>query len=121
MKLTVLNWLKDSSVPFIGKVIELIFRIILLILPLGVFLLLIQLRSKASKVSNISVYTNDNSVWQHIFPGFMLVSIDQTSLHKKITSTRNSVQAWLKANECIIEVLFLSAIVILMLIIGGNR
>ena len=84
MKLTILNWFKDELIPLIGKLIEILFRILLFILPLGVFLIIIQYRGKVSKVSNLSVYTNEESVWQHIYPGFALIAISPETNKKNI-------------------------------------
>ena len=100
MKLTVLNWFKDELIPFVGRIIELLFRIILFILPLGLFLLLIQYRGKASKISNISVFTEDNSVWQHIYPGFILVAIDPEITKRKIRRINKSIQDTISACCC---------------------
>ena len=119
MKLTVLTWFKDSAVPFLGKIIEVLFRIILFILPLGVYLFLVQNRDKASKVSNLSVYTNDNSVWQHVFPGFILVAVDAHSFEKSYLEAKRKFQNWISTNRYILALIFMTTIVILMIINGG--
>ena len=118
MKLTVLTWIGQSLVSVLGRTIELLFRIILFLLPLGAYLLLIQSRSKASKVSNISIYTTDDSVWQHIFPGFILVSIDPNSFKKSYNSAKNKFQQWVNDNKYILAFIFMSAISALLLWIG---
>ena len=92
MKLTVLNWFWESFKVFLGKIIELIFRAVLFCLPLGVYMLVIQYRNKVSKVSNLSVYTTDESVWQHIFPGFILVSLNPEQFKSTIKSKKEGVQ-----------------------------
>lgn len=116
MKLTVLTWIKDSSISLIGRIIELIFRGLLLLLPLGVYLLLIQSREKASAVSSLSAFTNDDSRWQHVFPGFILITINQQSLKKSVIKSKNNIQNWIAANKYIIAMLFMAAIVWLMVI-----
>ena len=123
MKLTVINWLKDGLTGFTGRTIELLFRTILLLLPMGVFLALIQLRGKASSVSNISVYTEENSVWQHIFPGFMLVAVDPKQLKNAVNKMKKDFQSWVENNKYILAFLFMTAIVALMIInyIGGIK
>lgn len=118
MKLTVLSWIRDFSIPLIGKIIEIIFRILLFMLPLGAYLLLIQLRSKASKISNISVYTNDESIWQHIFPGFILVSVEPHSFRTSYLSFKSKIQRWINDNKYILAFLFMSAISALIIWIG---
>ena len=114
MKLIVLNWLKDELIPFLGKVIEILFRIFLLILPMGVFLYVIQVRDKASTIRNISVYTNDNSVWQHIFPGFILVAIDPKGFKTSQSNLKNKLQAWVESNKYLLALLFMFVIVVMM-------
>ena len=113
MKLQVLTWLKDSLIGLIGRTIEIIFRTILFCLPLGIYLLLIQFRSKASKVSNISVYTEDYSVWQHIFPGFILVSINPNSIKEWCLKKRLKIQIWVGDNRFL---LFLSLFFIVFIL-----
>jgi hypothetical protein len=122
MKLTVLNWLKDSSKNLIGRSIELLFRFILCILPLGLYMILLQKRSKASKVSSLMTFTNDRSVWQHIFPGFILVAIEPDVLNNFLTNLNNSFKVWVERNKYALAILFMSTIVsilILMYIKGG--
>ena len=114
MKLIVLNWLKDASVNFLGRAIEILFRIILLILPMGLFLVLIQYREKASKVSNITVYTNDESTWQHIFPGFILVAVNPKLLNNTLNNMRKNFQAWVFKNQYLLSFMFMATIVLLM-------
>ena len=116
MKLTVLGWLKEELVPLLGKGTELIFRLILFFLPLGVYMCLLQLRSKASSVTSISAYTKDNSRFQHIFPGFMLVSIDPDSLTNLINKMNSNFQLWVNNNKYTISFLFMAVIVGLMVI-----
>lgn len=118
MKLTVLNWLKDSSINFIGRTIELIFRTLLFILPLGLYLILIQLREKASAVSSLSAFTNNQSRWQHIFPGFILITVDHQSLKREIAKAKTNIQTWIASNKYIIGVLFMLIIIALMVVSG---
>lgn len=115
MKLTVSEWVKEFLITLIGRTIELLFRIILFTLPMGVFLLMLQLRDKASKVSSLSVFTTDESTWQHVFPGFILVAIDAAALKKSITRSRNNVQSWIATNKYWLSFLFMFAIVALMI------
>ena len=115
MKLTVSKWFLDSLIPFLGRIIETIFRVVLCILPLGLYLYLIQQRKKASKISNISVFTNDRSVWQHVFPGFILIAVEPTILSDFLNRKRSNFQNWVQRNKYIIAILFMIAIVSLML------
>ena len=116
MKLTVLTWLKDSSINLIGRSIEFLFRAILCLLPLGIYLVLLQKRSKASTINTISVYTKEYSKWQHVFPGFILVSIEPDSLINFLTRVNNNTQNWISKNKYYIAILFMATIVALMVL-----
>jgi inner membrane protein involved in colicin E2 resistance len=118
MKLTVLTWLKDELVVYIGKLVELLFRLLLLILPMGLFLLLIQGRSKASSIRTILDFTEDNSRWQHIFPGFILVAIDPNVAKATCTKIRVNIQSWINSNKYLLGLMFMTLIVALMIIKG---
>ena len=116
MELTVMRWLRDFLVPLIGKTVELLFRVLLCLLPLGVYMVILQKRVKASSTRTISVYTKENSKFQHVFPGFLLVSIDPDSLSSYLAKAHNNVQNWIQRNKYIIALLFMSAIVGLMIL-----
>lgn len=116
MELTVLKWLGDSSVRLLGRSIELTFRLILCFLPLGVYMLLLQKRKGASSVNTISVYTNERSKFQHIFPGFILVSIEPSTLDNFLNKLRDNVQNWVKENKYLLAFGFALILVVLMII-----
>jgi hypothetical protein len=85
-------------------------------------MILLQKRSKASKVSSLMTFTNDRSVWQHIFPGFILVAIEPDVLNNFLTNLNNSFKVWVERNKYALAILFMSTIVsilILMYIKGG--
>lgn len=119
MKFEVTTWFKDASIRFLGRLVELLFRLVLIFLPLGAFLLLIQMREKPSKVSSISVYTTDASVWQHVFPGFLLVAINPRVLEESWKATKGAIQNWVLMNRYILSLLFMMIIVILMVVKGN--
>lgn len=118
MKLKVLTWLRDEILSLLGNSVELIFRLVLLVLPMGLFLLLIQAREKASKTSNLSNYLTDNSTWQNIFPGFLLVAIDPNLTKNAYRKAKINFQSWMNENKYLLSFLFMSLIVILMIIKG---
>ena len=123
MQLTVLTWLRDNSIGFIGRVIEITFRLSLCLLPLGVYMVLLQKRSKASTIHNISVYTKDYSRWQHVFPGFILVSVEPEALTNYFTRVNSNFQGWINRNKYLLSFLFMLTVVGLMIlsyIRGGN-
>ena len=118
MKLTVLSWLRDELVVYLGKLVELFFRLLLLVLPMGLYLLLIQGRSKASSIRTILDSTEDNSRWQHIFPGFILVAIDPNATKSAYNRIKINVQSWINGNKYLLGFMFMTLIVTLMLIKG---
>lgn len=118
MKLTVLNWFKDFMKVFLGRIIELIFRVILFVLPLGVYMFIMQHRTKVSSVSNLTVYTKDESVWQHVFPGFILVAIQPNQFKEFIHAKKAKIQGWIKENKYLLAMLFMALIVGLMVYFG---
>lgn len=118
MKLTVLNWFKDSIKIFLGRVIEFIFRVVLFLLPLGVYMFIIQQRTKVSSVSNLTVYTKDESVWQHVFPGFILVAIQPNQFKEYISVKKAKIQGWIKDNKYLLAMLFMALVIGLMVYFG---
>lgn len=116
MKLTVLTWLKDSSIGIIGRGIELVFRTILCFLPLGVYMVLLQKRSKASSINVITTYTKEYSKWQHVFPGFILVAIEPEALNNYTTKVHNDFQNWIQRNKYVLALIFMVLIVGLMVL-----
>ena len=123
MKLTILNWIWERLVVVLGRSIEFLFRLILCVLPLGLYMLLLQERTKASSATSISVFTKENSRFQHVFPGFLLVSIDPDSLNRSISRVHSNIQEWVKRNKYILALLFMTIVVGLMVlsyIRGGN-
>ena len=71
---------------------------------------------KASTMSNISVFTNDDSRWQHIFPGFILVALDHNSFKKSANKIKATIQLWVQTNRYILGLIFMIFIVLFMVI-----
>ena len=118
MKLTVLEWMRDELKDWVGRSIELIFRLLLLILPMGLFLLLIQSRQKASSIRTILDFTEDNSKWQHIFPGFIIVAVNPEAAKSTYMKVKANVQFWINENKYLLSFIFMALIVALMIIKG---
>lgn len=116
MEMKVTKWFKDYLTSKSSQLLESLLMMILFILPLGVSLIVLQFRSKASSVSNLSVHTTDRSVWQFVYPGFMLVAIDPM-LFKTIIKTKNdNFQRWVERNKYTLSFLLALIIVCLMLV-----
>ena len=118
MKLTVLTWIRDEILSSLGRLIEVLFRLFLLVLPMGLFLLLIQARHKASSIRTILDFTEDNSRWQHIFPGFIIVAIDPHVTRNMYMKVKINIQSWINANKYLLSFIFMTLIVFLMLFKG---
>ena len=122
MKMTVLKWIADSSIGLLGRTIELLFRCVLCFLPLGIYMILLQKRSKASKVSSLQAFTNDRSIWQHVFPGFVLVAIEPDEMENFFININNNFKSCAERNKYLIALIFMSLIVgimVLMYVRGG--
>lgn len=118
MKLTVLTWLRDELLGNLGKLIEILFRLALLILPMGLYLLLIQGRQKASSIRTILDSTEDNSRWQYIFPGFILVAVDPNVARTTYLKFKIAVQSWINNNKYLLGFMFMTLVVTLMIVKG---
>ena len=110
------NWFKEFLKGLFWQIAERALRIILFLTPIGFYLALLQFRSKASKVSSLSAFTNDKSVWQHVFPGFMLVAVDPDYFRKMIKKQHDSFQTWVQINRYSLCFLFAFLIVLFMVL-----
>lgn len=116
MKLTILSWVGRALLKPTGIIIEILFRSLLFLTPLGVFLTLAQLRKKASKISSLSAWTLDKSTWQDIYPGYILVTVRPDDLENFIEIKKEIFQQWIGRNKYLLAFLFMSLIVLLMII-----
>lgn len=116
MKPIVLTWIKEFTLNTLKVTGEFMARVIWLMLPLGVFMLLIQMRSKASGIRSIFTYTEDNSEFQAIFPGYYLVSVNPNEMKEYIAKTKGNFQKWLQNNKYILCFSLALCVVLLMLI-----
>lgn len=116
MKPIILTWIKEFILSTLKSIGEFTARIIWLILPLGVFILLIQMRSKASGIRSISAFTNDNSEFQAIFPGYYLISVNPNEMKEHMIKTKNIFQKWVENNKYVLCFSLALCVVLLMLI-----
>lgn len=116
MNLVVYTWFKEFLKGLFWQIAERVLRVLLFLMPLGFYLTILQFRSKASKVSSLSAFTNDNSVWQHIFPGFALVAMDPSLFKNSIKKNNELLQAWVQRNKYTLSFLFALILVLYMLI-----
>ena len=116
MKPIILTWIKEFIISAFKLIGEFMARVIWLMLPLGVFMLLIQMRSKASGIRSISAFTDDNSEFQAIFPGYYLVSVNPNEMKEYMVRAEGNFQRWLQDNKCILCFSLAVCVVLLMLI-----
>ena len=62
---------------------------------MGLFMLLMSLRTKNHKATAISTFTNEKSEFQHIFPNYILVVIEPQLLKRNIAKRVNEVNSFL--------------------------
>lgn len=116
MKPIILTWIKEFTLNNLKLIGEFLARVVWLMLPLGVFMLLIQMRSKASGIRSISAFTNDSSEFQSVFPGYMLVAVNPNEMKEYMVKTKDSFQKWVQNNKYILCFLLALCVVLLMLI-----
>jgi hypothetical protein len=80
-------------------------------IPIGVFMLLLSLKSKSSKATAISTFLTDRSEFQHIFPNFLLVIVEPALLKTKVQHKVRDIQAYLNKYKAI---LIAGAVIILL-------
>ena len=67
-------------------------RLFVLLLPLGLFMLLIQLRTKAPSGAALPAYVNNaKSEWQFVYAGTILVMLEPNSLRDKFNNYVSSL------------------------------
>lgn len=90
----VLNAIRDMIAWILNKVLTLVY----LCLPVGLFLLLMQLRDKNNKATAIGAFVDENSEFQYIFPEYILVSVDPNKLkrdtRRKISNVNSFMEKW---------------------------
>ena len=70
------------------NILNKILTIVYLLLPVGLFMLVMQLRDKNNKATAINTFITDNSEFQFIFPEYILVSNKPNNLK---TNTKNKL------------------------------
>lgn len=83
---------------FIALTIGLLEKLMILLyclLPMGLFMLLMSLRTKNHKATAIGTFTNERSEFQHIFPNYILVIVEPTLLRNDINKKINAFNSFL--------------------------
>jgi hypothetical protein len=61
-------------------ILEIILKALYMLIPVGVFMALIQFREQISKANAIGTFTSDDSTFQLIHPNFILVCVNPKKL-----------------------------------------
>ena len=94
-KFPMLNVLLQLFIALTIGLLEKICILLYLMLPMGLFMLLMSLRTKNHKATAISTFTNEKSEFQHIFPNYILVVVDPQLLKRHIAKRVNEVNNFL--------------------------
>lgn len=94
-KFPMLNVLLQLVIALTIGLLEKICILLYLMLPMGLFMLLMSLRTKNHKATAIGTFTNEKSEFQHIFPNYILVVIEPQLLRRSVTKKVNEVNGFL--------------------------
>lgn len=90
-----LNVLLQLVIALTIGLLEKICILLYLMLPMGLFMLLMSLRTKNHKATAIGTFTNEKSEFQHIFPNYILVVVEPQLLRRSVTKRINEVNGFL--------------------------
>ena len=94
-KFPMLNVLLQLVIALAVGLLEKICILLYLMLPMGLFMLLMSLRTKNHKATAIGTFTNEKSEFQHIFPNYILVVVEPQLLRRSVTKKVNEVNGFL--------------------------
>ena len=94
-KFPMLNVLLQLFIALTIGLLEKICILLYLMLPMGLFMLLMSLRTKNHKTTAIGTFTNEKSEFQHIFPNYILVVVEPQLLKRHIAKRVNEVNNFL--------------------------
>ena len=84
------------------NILELILKGIYMLLPIGLYMALLQFRDKVSKVSAIHTFTRDDSTFQFIHKNFMLVCVDPSTVRIRNKNILKSVDKFFEKYKSLI-------------------
>lgn len=90
-----LNVLLQLFIALTIGLLEKICILLYLMLPMGLFMLLMSLRTKNHKATAIGTFTNEKSEFQHIFPNYILVVVEPQLLRRSVAKRINEVNNFL--------------------------
>ena len=114
-KFPMLNVLLQLVIALTIGLLEKICILLYLMLPMGLFMLLMSLRTKNHKTTAIGTFTNEKSEFQHIFPNYILVVVEPQLLRRSVTKRVNEVNSFLSKYLGMILV----GIILVLLVLGA--
>ena len=114
-KFPMLNVLLQLFIALSIGLLEKICILLYLMLPMGLFMLLMSLRTKNHKATAIGTFTNEKSEFQHIFPNYILVVVEPQLLRRSVTKKVNEVNGFLSKYLGMILV----GIILVLLVLGA--
>ena len=114
-KFPMLNVLLQLFIALTIGLLEKICILLYLMLPMGLFMLLMSLRTKNHKATAIGTFTNEKSEFQHIFPNYILVVVEPQLLRRSVTKRVNEVNGFLSKYLGMILV----GIILVLLVLGA--
>lgn len=114
-KFPMLNVLLQLVIALTIGLLEKICILLYLMLPMGLFMLLMSLRTKNHKATAIGTFTNEKSEFQHIFPNYILVVVEPQLLRRSVTKRVNEVNSFLSKYLGMILV----GIILVLLVLGA--
>ena len=114
-KFPMLNVLLQLVIALTIGLLEKICILLYLMLPMGLFMLLMSLRTKNHKATAIGTFTNEKSEFQHIFPNYILVVVEPQLLRRSVVKRVNEVNNFLSKYLGMILV----GIILVLLVLGA--
>lgn len=114
-KFPMLNVLLQLVIALTIGLLEKICILLYLMLPMGLFMLLMSLRTKNHKATAIGTFTNEKSEFQHIFPNYILVVVEPQLLKRSVVKRVNEVNSFLSKYLGMILV----GIILVLLVLGA--
>jgi|SRR5574344_48628 hypothetical protein len=99
--------------------INFILKLIILVLPLGFYILLMQLMSnKNSRISNITSMLPEESEWQYVFGNTVLVTTNPRSLGRALSNAKIKINNFVKEYKNFIFLGLVIYIIVMLYIIA---
>lgn len=114
-----LGFLLRITCLLIIQVLKIIVNILFFLLPVGIYVLIMQFTRKMSAMSSIETYVDPSKgEWMFIYPNTILVTTDANLYKKNINKVVKSLNKFLETNKNILALLFaISVLLILILLV----